>query len=232
MTLMRHRIQSLMGAALLVAMAGGPAHAQAPETGMATQSIYTGQAWNHTFVWPSGIERITTTGATGLTLNFRATLTSMAAGRTTEKTVCKRLIEDPVVKALGGSSMIWTFVDYDPENGVTCDLIVQDDPDNPGEKIIKKRDLNNPKDFGVDDVQLTKIVARPDLGPKTCTTTPTSIDCLSLGPVNLPDEVSYSVAFPANANNRVVILNIHLKGQSAPRQIRYVAGGCNWLTCP
>ncbi len=203
MRTIRHRTQSLVGAALLVAMAGGPAIAQMTETGLATSSIYTGQEWEHTFVWPRGIERITTTGANGLeSFNFRAKLTSIA-GRTTDKIVCKREIEDPVVKELGGSSKIWTFVDYDPGNGVTCD---------PSE-------------------QLKRTVARPDTGPKTCTTTSSSIDCTGLTDANLPDEVSYRVKFPV-ADNRVVIFSIHLKGQTTPRQIRYVAGGCNWLTCP
>ncbi len=181
---------------------------QTTETGMATSSIYTGQAgdtWNHTFVWPRGIERIVATGNTGLApLNFRATLT-LIAGRTEERIQCKRHIEDPKVKELGGSVMVWSFVDHDPENGVTCE---------PSE-------------------QRKRIVARPELGPKTCQTTPSSIDCSALPVADLPDEVSYRVAFPNTvADNRVVILNIRLKGESTPRQIRYVDGGCNRLRCP
>ncbi len=184
------------------------APSQTTKTGPATSSIYTGQAgdtWNHTFFWPHGIERMYATGTNGLAdLNFRATLT-LIAGRTTEKIVCKRHIEDPKVKALGGSAMIWKFVDYDPENGVMCE---------PSERLKVTTET-------------------PTLGPKNCTTTGTSIDCRDLNAANLPDEVSYRVAFPNNvADDRVVVLYVKLKGETAPRQIRYVAGGCNWLTCP
>ncbi len=184
--------------------------ATSQETGMVTSSINTGTAgseWNHTFFWPRGIERIYTYGANGLAapLNFRAELTS-AAGRTQEKTQCKRQIEDPVVKALGGRALIWEFVDYDPENGVTCDA----------------------------SERIKRTTSRPDLGPKTCRTTTTLIDCRGLSAADLPDEVSYRVSFPdpVTSFNNLLILYIHVKGENTARQIRYIAGGCDWYTCP
>ncbi len=205
--LQRQTAAVVLATVCLATMATG----QTPQ--LATSPIYTGYVgatWNHTFVWPRGIARITTTGTNGLDLDFRPKLTSVA-GRTTEKTVCKRQIDDPAVRRLGGTApedgwpQIWTFEDYDPENGGNCD---------PSER-------------------LKKTVARPDTGPKNCRRNePNLLDCSNLNTVDLPDEVSYTVNFPDNTfANRVVTLNFVFTG-GVRRQIRYVAGGCNWLTCP